>query len=468
MKRTASVGAILHGHRPPKFRDRNVLATLTFGIFCVVVFEIFFLACTNRTLSMTSTENGNDGRRELPFVGGRYNKNINGDHPSSFSSSQCLPSIEAGAKPCPAAVPMQKFDALVVAVKPTCANKLALMSLRQYVNPRRIIVVTTEKTFCEKFKTAADGIECFHEDEFVDGVTKERTANAIAKFTKKKKTTTNESNDDDNDGSFMGRSLSGWYLQQFIKMSAYKTKKLNPPLSKHYLVWDSDMILLRPMKLFDSKGRAVRAVGGNVVPSYKRTYERLMSGSTTGRKNDDGEIDNAVHYADDGTSFVAHQMLFDADVAEEMLSEFAKSNTRRNNRSSGSGSNSSIEEDDEDDRGLRLPPWGESIIREAYKEPENAHIGFSEYESYASFVSARHPELVKSLTLKNWARNPFFAGSIGVVVNKYVREDGLCCPTSKVLMPARWRNLAYVGFEIGHAEATCDVKSPKYANGYGW
>ena len=36
-----------------------------------------------------------------------------------------------------------------------------------------------------------------------------------------------------------------------------------------------------------------------------------MSGSTTGRKNDDGEVDNAVHYADDGTSFVAHQMLFD-------------------------------------------------------------------------------------------------------------------------------------------------------------
>ena len=80
---------------------------------------------------------------------------------------------------------MQRFDTVVAAVKPTCANKLALISLRQYVNPRRIIVVTTEKRFCEKFKTAADGIECFQEDEFVDGVTKERTANAIEKFTKK-------------------------------------------------------------------------------------------------------------------------------------------------------------------------------------------------------------------------------------------------------------------------------------------
>ena len=84
----------------------------------------------------------------------------------------------------------------------------------------------------------------------------------------------------------------------------------------------------------------------------------------------------------------------------------------------------------------------------AYRERENAHIGFSEYESYASFVSARHPELVKSLTLKNWARNPFFTGSIGVVVTKYVRDDGLCCPTSKVLTPARWRNLASSGLKL--------------------
>ena len=372
---------------------------------------------------------------------------------------------------------MQRFDTVVAAVKPTCANKLALISLRQYVNPRRIIVVTTEKRFCEKFKTAADGIECFHEDEFVDGVTKERTANAIEKFTKKKESK-----------NFMGRSLSGWYLQQFIKLSAYKTKKLNPPLSKQYLVWDSDMILLRPMKLFDSKGRAVRAIGGNVVPSYKRTYERLMSGSTSGRKKDDEEIDNSVHYADDGTSFVAHQMIFDADVAEEMLSAFAQKSSRssrsRRRRSSSSSSSSSHreeeeggnddddddeeEDDDDDNEDTRLPSWGESIIREAYKEPENAHIGFSEYESYASFVSTRHPELVKSLMLKNWARNPFFAGSLGVVVTKFVREDGLCCPTSKVLKPARWRNLAYVGFEIGHAEETCGIKSPKHSDGYGW
>ena len=105
-------------------------------------------------------------------------------------------------------------------------------------------------------------------------------------------------------------------------------------------------------------------------------------------------------------------MIFDADVAEEMLSAFAQKSSRssrsRRRRSSSSSSSSSHreeeeggnddddneeeEDDDDDNEDTRLPSWGESIIREAYKEPENAHIGFSEYESYASFVSTRHPE----------------------------------------------------------------------------
>ena len=156
MKRTASVGAILHGHRPVKFRDRNVFATLLFGIFCVVVFEMMFFVFFS---SRERTSGSRRSRPELPF------ERTNNEVVMSSSSKSCLPSIEPNAKPCPPAVAMMReLDALVVAAKPTCANKLALMSLRQYANPRRIIVVTTESRFCEKFKTAADGIECFHED----------------------------------------------------------------------------------------------------------------------------------------------------------------------------------------------------------------------------------------------------------------------------------------------------------------
>ena len=157
MKRTASVGAILNGHRPVKYRDRNVFATLLFGIFCVVVFEMMFFVFFS---SRERTSGSRRSRRELPF------ERTNNEVVMSSSSKSCLPSIEPNAKPCPPEVAMMReLDALVVAAKPTCANKLALMSLRQYANPRRIIVVTTERRFCEKFKTAADGIECFHEDE---------------------------------------------------------------------------------------------------------------------------------------------------------------------------------------------------------------------------------------------------------------------------------------------------------------
>ena len=64
MKRTASVGAILHGHRPVKFRDRNVFATLLFGIFCVVVFEMMFFVFFS---SRERTSGSRRSRRELPF-----------------------------------------------------------------------------------------------------------------------------------------------------------------------------------------------------------------------------------------------------------------------------------------------------------------------------------------------------------------------------------------------------------------
>ena len=82
-----------------------------------------------------------------------------------------------------------------------------------------------------------------------------------------------------------------------------------------------------------------------------------MSGSTSGRKKDDEEIDNSVHYADDGTSFPFTE-IFDADVAEEMLSAFAQKSSRssrsRRRRSSSSSSSSSHREeeggnDDDDD-----------------------------------------------------------------------------------------------------------------------
>jgi len=399
-------------------------------------------------------------RKELPF------STADGQTSSSSSSTTCYPSIEKNAKVCrPEREILNDLDVVTVAAKPTCANKLALISLRQYVNPRRIVVITTERKFCEKFVKATDGVLCFMEDDLIDGITKDVVNRAIGKFSKNK--------DDDDDDMFMGRSLSGWYLQQFIKLSIWQTKKLNPPISKQYLVWDSDMILLRRMRLFDDdddknsnrRRKAIRAIGGNVVVSYKRTYERLMSSmstttKTTKNSDSNNSNNNKVQYASDGTSYVAHQMIFDSNIAKELLETFANNSLKNMQESDESANNNN--------NGPRLPPWAEAIIREAFRDSENAHIGFSEYESYASFVSTRHPELVKSLTRKNWARNPFFAGSIGVVVSKYVRDDGLCCPTNQILTPARWRGLAYVGFEIGHAEDTCDIKNSKYKDGYGW
>ena len=82
-------------------------------------------------------------RRELPFA-------LTSAHAGASNTNEMVSQYRSSeAQTVRTSRWMQRFDTVVAAVKPTCANKLALISLRQYVNPRRIIVVTTEKRFCE-------------------------------------------------------------------------------------------------------------------------------------------------------------------------------------------------------------------------------------------------------------------------------------------------------------------------------
>jgi len=57
----------------------------------------------------------------------------------------------------------------------------------------------------------------------------------------------------------------GWYLQQFLKMGAARHVA---GLSDHYLLWDSDMVPLKPMQWFvaghANRSRAVFNTGGCV------------------------------------------------------------------------------------------------------------------------------------------------------------------------------------------------------------
>ena len=115
----------------------------------------------------------------------------------------------------------------------------------------------------------ATNVECHAEDAFIRGLTKD----AVSWYLE-------DAYGDSlgRDGArarFVGRELGGWYLQQLIKLgAATSTAIAHPPLSRKFLLWDLDMIPLRPLTLF--KGEIpVRQIGGNVIKSYEAAYETL-------------------------------------------------------------------------------------------------------------------------------------------------------------------------------------------------
>ena len=46
---------------------------------------------------------------------------------------------------------------------------------------------------------------------------------------------------------------AGWYFQQFLKMHISR----HPQISKHYLIWDSDTVMLKKIKFFDKSNKSI-------------------------------------------------------------------------------------------------------------------------------------------------------------------------------------------------------------------
>lgn len=343
----------------------------------------------------------------------------------------CGPGAKAfGERRCPSEREYPDLDVVSVAVKPSCVNAVAVAALNQYVGPRRIIVVAPGEAQCRLYRDMASNVECHAEDAFVSGVTKAEVAATLEHLYDKEGL-----GDGGARSTYVGRQLGGWYLQQLLKLGASRTTAIsNPPLSRKFLIWDLDMIPLRPLDLFTDarthggEVKAIRQIGGNVIKSYEPSYEAL--------------IGNSLSYAKDGTSYVTHQMVVDADIMDEMLDAFATNVVRTMEN--------------------RLPDWAQAILQSLDKK--DLILGFSEYATYASYVAQFHPEAVQDETRKNWARAS--GGKLGISIQRLINHDGLCCPGPGVLGLMKSRHFDYVGHEIGHVDA-CQYNAPEHAVSYG-
>eukprot|EP00208_Stichococcus_sp_RCC1054_P008690 CAMPEP_0206152494 /NCGR_PEP_ID=MMETSP1473-20131121/39354_1 /ASSEMBLY_ACC=CAM_ASM_001109 /TAXON_ID=1461547 /ORGANISM="Stichococcus sp, Strain RCC1054" /LENGTH=411 /DNA_ID=CAMNT_0053550053 /DNA_START=219 /DNA_END=1454 /DNA_ORIENTATION=+ len=327
----------------------------------------------------------------------------------------------------PAGNKTPEIDVVMVALKPTCVNRAAVAALQRYVRPRTLHVVTATARQCTAFRSWGLNIACHLQDAFLPGVTKGTVAEGLARRFSA-----------DGAHRFRGRDMTGWYLQQFLKLGAAAAIQ---ELSEHFLVWDSDMIPLRPLKLLhpapgastpgiseSEAWQTVVQVGGVPhVGGYAQTYEKLLG--------------VPLLAAPDGSSFVTHCMVMFRPYVEELLAAVTYNITT-----------------------APPPPMWVDAILDALP-PHHLDLGFSEYATYASFVRARHPRSQRLAGRKAWLRYGL-GGEAAIRLGRTLSPGDLCCPSRHALLVARLLGFEYSGLDVGHVLA-CRFDAPEHALSYG-
>ncbi|NBC64093.1 MAG: hypothetical protein GVY07_00345, partial [Bacteroidetes bacterium] len=110
---------------------------------------------------------------------------------------------------------------------------MAIHSIDHFLQSRKIFLITKSEVFEEiKTRTRPDmPLYFLNEDELIDGLS---LAGIQAILKNRMKT----------------EIRGNWYFQQIIKMAVSQL----PEIAEHYLIWDSDTNLLRPLTFFDKEG----------------------------------------------------------------------------------------------------------------------------------------------------------------------------------------------------------------------
>ena len=137
-------------------------------------------------------------------------------------------------------------------------------------------------------------------------------------------------------------SKPGWYYQQFLKMAFCRVCK-----GDWYMSWDADTIPLRAVSMFDSEGRPCFDVKDEYMPSYFATIKKLLG------------LDKQLEQ-----SFISEHMLFSKKRMEELIAEIEA-----------------------------LPFQGSEFFEKIFfsLDLDNVLRGFSEFETYGTWMTARHP-----------------------------------------------------------------------------
>lgn len=181
----------------------------------------------------------------------------------------------------------------------------------------------------------------------------------------------------------------GWYFQQFLKMQACTFAGI----AEHYLIWDSDTILLRELEFFDEQGRVLVTPTKRHNKPYFQTLKRLL------------DLEKRTDY-----SFVAEHLMVRTAYMRELLERIEECATDRQS-------------------------WTEAIL-DAVTPAHLPTIGFSEYETYGTYVAARYPDSFTTRELKGTRKG---AAAFGMDPDAHdlfaLMQSGYAYATFEVYMP---------------------------------
>ncbi len=141
---------------------------------------------------------------------------------------------------------------------------------------------------------------------------------------------------------------TGWYYQQFLKLEFYK---ICP--DEYYLCWDADTIPLKNIEMLNPSGTPYFDIRSEHVNSYFDTIKNLFG------------FDKAIKQ-----SFVSEHMLFSKYLVEEMLEDILSSSLK-----------------------------GNTFYEKIFSAIRQPFQGFSEFETYGSWVAQKHPLAYR---LRDW------------------------------------------------------------------
>lgn len=149
---------------------------------------------------------------------------------------------------------------------------------------------------------------------------------------------------------------AGWYFQQLLKLGFVFH---SGPSFEHYIIWDADTILLRPLEFIDSRGRMIFTKAEEYHAPYFANYRKLLG-----------------HEPRREFSFISQHIIVNKTILREMLAKIE----------------SRIPGDDN---------WAWKIMRSLTGDDANL---FSEYEVYGHYVKNIHPSQATFRDLP-WTRN---------------------------------------------------------------